>query len=83
MKPTESPTPNIALEELPKPKRRLYITVAKNHKTGKMETWIIQLKDPKALKLLLDLEELQLIRLVKKGIASEQKLSEKYTPDLS
>lgn len=48
-----------------------------------METWIIQLKDPKALKLLLDLEELQLIRLVKKGIASEQKLSEKYTPDLS
>lgn len=43
-----------------------------------METWIIQLKDPKALKLLLDLEELQLIRLVKKGIPSEQKLSEKY-----
>ena len=46
-------------------------------------TWIIQLKDPKALKLLLDLEELQLIRLVKKGIASEQKLSEKYRGKLS
>ncbi len=43
-----------------------------------METWIIQLKDPKALKLLLDLEELQLIRMVKKDAASEQKLSEKY-----
>ena len=48
-----------------------------------METWIIQLKDPKALKLLLDLEELQLIHLVKKGIASEQKLSEKYRGKLS
>ena len=48
-----------------------------------METWIIQLKDPKALKLLLDLEELQLIRLVKKGIPSEQKLSEKYRGKLS
>lgn len=48
-----------------------------------METWIIQLKDPKALKLLLDLEELQLIRLVKKGIPSGQKLSEKYRGKLS
>lgn len=43
-----------------------------------METWIIQLKDPKALKLLLDLEELQLIRMVKREVPSEQKLSDKY-----
>ncbi|MCB0582200.1 MAG: hypothetical protein KDD10_23170 [Phaeodactylibacter sp.] len=43
-----------------------------------MDTWIIQLKDPKALKLLLDLEELQLIRLVEKTMLSTEKLSEKY-----
>ena len=48
-----------------------------------METWIIHLKDPKALKLLLDLEELQLIRLVKKDMSSEQKLSDKYRGKLS
>ncbi len=48
-----------------------------------METWIIQLKDPKALKLLLDLEELQLITMVKKATPSEQKLSDKYRGKLS
>jgi len=48
-----------------------------------METWIIQLKDPKALKLLLDLEELQLIRMVEKTMLTTEKLSEKYRGKLS
>ena len=48
-----------------------------------METILIQLTHRKALKLLLDLEELQLIRVLKKNVHTEQKLSDKYAGKLS
>ena len=44
---------------------------------------VIQLTHQKALKLLLDLEELSLIRVLKKNVRSEQKLSDKYAGKLS
>lgn len=47
------------------------------------DTLVIQLTHQKALKLLLDLEELSLIRVLKKNVRSEQKLSEKYAGKLS
>ena len=44
-----------------------------------MDTLTVQLTHKKALKLLLDLEELRLIRVIKKEIRREEKpLSEKY-----
>ena len=43
-----------------------------------MDTLVIQLTHEKALKLLLDLEELQLIRVLKKEEQTNKKLSDKY-----
>ena len=48
----------------------------------KMDTLVIQLTHEKALKLLLDLEELRLIRVLKKNVQTEQKLSDKYAGKL-
>jgi hypothetical protein len=48
-----------------------------------LDTLVIQLTHQKALKLLLDLEELSLIRVLKKNVRSEQKLSDKYAGKLS
>lgn len=47
-----------------------------------IDTLVIQLTDQKALKLLLDLEELQLIRVLKKNMHTGQKLSDKYAGKL-
>ena len=47
-----------------------------------IDTLVIQLTHHKALKLLLDLEELNLIRVLKKNVHSEQKLSDKYAGKL-
>lgn len=47
-----------------------------------METVVIQLTHHKALKLLLDLEDLHLIRVLKKNVQTEQKLSDKYAGKL-
>lgn len=47
-----------------------------------IDTLVIQLTHQKALKLLLDLEELRLIRVLKKNVQSEQKLSDKYAGKL-
>ncbi len=46
------------------------------------DTLVIQLTHHKALKLLLDLEELHLIRVLKKNVQTEQKLSDKYAGNL-
>ncbi|HMQ49843.1 MAG TPA: hypothetical protein PKA00_20420 [Saprospiraceae bacterium] len=48
-----------------------------------IDTLVIQLTHQKALKLLLDLEELHLIRVLKKNVQPEQKLSDKYAGKLS
>jgi 5,10-methylenetetrahydrofolate reductase len=48
-----------------------------------METLIIQVTNHKALQLLQNLEELRLIRVLKKNVNPEQKLSEKYAGKLS
>jgi hypothetical protein len=47
-----------------------------------MDTLIIQLTNQKAYKLLLELEDLHLIKVLKKNIHSKQKLSEKYAGKL-
>ncbi|HRY33573.1 MAG TPA: hypothetical protein P5531_11445 [Bacteroidales bacterium] len=47
-----------------------------------MDTLIIQLTNQKAYKLLKQLEDLHLIRVLKKNIQSTQKLSEKYAGKL-
>lgn len=47
-----------------------------------MEKVEVQLIHPKALQLLLDLEELYLIKVLKKSVQSEQKLSDKYAGKL-
>ncbi|HFC00996.1 MAG TPA: hypothetical protein ENJ53_09355 [Phaeodactylibacter sp.] len=47
-----------------------------------MDTLIIQLTHQKALKILLDLEELSLIRVLKKNVRPQQKLSDKYAGKL-
>lgn len=52
------------------------------HKTNAMEKVEVQLIHPKALQLLLDLEELYLIKVLKKSVQSEQKLSDKYAGKL-
>ena len=48
-----------------------------------METLIIQITNDKALQLLRNLEELHLIRVLKKNVNPVQKLSEKYAGKLS
>lgn len=48
-----------------------------------MDTLLIQITTPKTLKLLQELEELNLLRVLKRNISSEQSLSEKYAGKLS
>lgn len=48
-----------------------------------METIVVQLTNNKALKLLEELEELHLIKLLKRNADTSQKLSEKYAGKLS
>lgn len=47
-----------------------------------METVLIQINNIKAYKLLEDLEDLQIIKVLKKSIQTQQKLSEKYSGKL-
>lgn len=47
-----------------------------------METVLIQINNSKAYKLLEDLEDLNLITLLKRSTYSDQKLSEKYSGKL-
>lgn len=47
-----------------------------------METVLIQINSNKAYKLLEDLEDLNLIKVLKKSIQPQQKLSEKYAGKL-
>jgi hypothetical protein len=47
-----------------------------------METVLIQINNAKAYKLLEDLEDLQIIKVLKKNIEPQQKLSEKYAGKL-
>ena len=48
-----------------------------------METIVVQITNNKALKLLKELEELHLIKLLKRNADTSQKLSEKYAGKLS
>lgn len=47
-----------------------------------METVLIQINNAKAYKLLEDLEDLHILKVLKKSIDSQQKLSEKYAGKL-
>lgn len=47
-----------------------------------METVLIQINNNKAYKLLEDLEDLHIIKVLKKNIQPQQKLSEKYAGKL-
>lgn len=47
-----------------------------------MDTVIIQLISPKTMKLLKELEELHLLRVLKKNISTKTKLSDKYAGKL-
>lgn len=47
-----------------------------------METVLIQIKNNKAYRLLEDLEDLHIIKVLKKSIQSQKKLSEKYAGKL-
>jgi hypothetical protein len=47
-----------------------------------METVLLQINNSKAYKLLEDLEDLHIIKVLKKSIQSSQKLSEKYAGKL-
>lgn len=47
-----------------------------------METVLVQIKNRKAYKLLEDLEDLNILKVLKKSIVSKQKLSEKYAGKL-
>jgi hypothetical protein len=47
-----------------------------------METVLLQITNHKAYKLLDDLEDLQIIKVLEKSIKSEHKLSEKYAGKL-
>jgi hypothetical protein len=53
-----------------------------NIKISIMDTVLIQLTTPKTMKLLLELEELNLLRVLKKNISSEIKMSDKYAGKL-
>jgi hypothetical protein len=48
-----------------------------------METIVVQITNNKALKLLQELEELNLIKLLKRNTDTSQKLPEKYAGKLS
>ena len=48
-----------------------------------MQTIVIQLTNQKAMQLLLELEELSLIKVLKKGVNTQYKLSDKYAGKLS
>ena len=48
-----------------------------------MQTVIVQLTHQKALKLLEELEELHIIKVLKKNISPDEKLSDKYAGKLS
>ena len=47
-----------------------------------METVLVQINDIKAYRLLEDLEDLHIIKVLKKSIQPQQKLSEKYAGKL-
>jgi hypothetical protein len=47
-----------------------------------METVLVQITNIKAYKLLEDLEDMQIIKVLKKSIQPQQKLSEKYAGKL-
>jgi L-cysteine desulfidase len=47
-----------------------------------METVLVQINNNKAYKLLEDLEDLHIIKVLKKSIQTNQKLSEKYAGKL-
>jgi hypothetical protein len=47
-----------------------------------LETVLVQINNNKAYKLLEDLEDLNIIKVLKKSILSQQKLSEKYAGKL-
>lgn len=47
-----------------------------------MDTVIIQLTSPKTMKLLQELEELNLLRVVKTNVSTKTKLSDKYAGKL-
>jgi hypothetical protein len=47
-----------------------------------MKTVLVEINNSKAYKLLEDMEDLHLIKLIKKSIQSQQKLSEKYAGKL-
>lgn len=47
-----------------------------------METVLIQINNKKAYRLLEDLEDLNIIKVLKKSVQSPQKLSEKYAGKL-
>jgi len=47
-----------------------------------METVLVQINNSKAYKLLEDLEDLNIIKVLKKSISPKQKLSEKYAGKL-
>lgn len=47
-----------------------------------METVLVQINNNKAYRLLEDLEDLQIIKVLKKSIQPQQKLSEKYAGKL-
>jgi hypothetical protein len=47
-----------------------------------MDTVIVQLTTPKTMKLLLELEDLHLLRVLKRNISSDIKLSDKYAGKL-
>ena len=47
-----------------------------------METVLVQINNIKAYKLLQDLEDLHIIKVLKESIVPEQKLSEKYAGKL-
>lgn len=47
-----------------------------------MDTLLIQITTPKTLKLLQELEELNLLRVLKRNISTEQSLSDKYAGKL-
>jgi hypothetical protein len=52
--------------------------ITSNLKFNKMETVLLQIKNYKAYKLLEDLEDLHIIKVLNKSIQTKEKLSEKY-----
>ena len=47
-----------------------------------METVLVQINNNKAYKLLEDLEDMHILKVLKKNVAPKQKLSEKYAGKL-